>query len=63
MLRNKEDSISLAENLSEGAKLLALVGIFGIVLLFLAAYGCKHQACNAPDTWKPALEFIQGMTH
>lgn len=60
MLRKEEDSVSLADNLSEGAKLLALVGIFGIALLSLAAYGCKHQACNVPDTWKPAIEFVQG---
>lgn len=63
MLRKEEENVSLVETLSEGAKLLALVGIFGIVFLFIAAVGCNHQACSVPDTWKPAIEFVQGMMH
>lgn len=41
--------------MSEGLKMLSLFGIFGLILLGLAAYTCGHGACHAPDTWDPIL--------
>ena len=54
MLRQEE--VSLREMLSEGLKLIVLVALFGVVMVVIAAYGCKHDACYMPDTWKPVLQ-------
>lgn len=53
-----EEEVTFGEYLSEGLKLLAIILVFGVVFLMIAAYGCNHDACHVPETWIPILTFF-----
>jgi hypothetical protein len=53
-----EGKVPLLAFLNEGLKLAALVVAFGAIFFMIGVENCSHEACHAPETWQPVLEFF-----